>query len=57
VAHACNSSYSGGRNQEDSSSKSARANSSRDPISKIPDTKRAGGVAPRTNPKFKPQYH
>jgi hypothetical protein len=34
VAHACNPSYSGGRDQEDRSSKPAGANSSRDPISK-----------------------
>jgi hypothetical protein len=34
VAHACNLSFSGGRDQEDRGSKSARVNSSRDPISK-----------------------
>jgi hypothetical protein len=34
VAHACNSSYSGGRDQEDHSSKPAWENSSRDPILK-----------------------
>jgi hypothetical protein len=39
VAHACNPSYSGDRDQEDLSSKPARANSWRDPISKIPNTK------------------
>jgi hypothetical protein len=33
---------------------SAQANSSRDPISKIPNTKRAGGVAQGVDPKFKP---
>jgi hypothetical protein len=37
--HACNLSYSGGRDQEDPSSKSAQVNSSRDPIWKIPNTK------------------
>jgi hypothetical protein len=31
VAHACNSSYSGGRDQEDHSLKPAQGNSSRDP--------------------------
>jgi hypothetical protein len=36
VAHTCNPSYSGGRNQEDHSSKPAQANNSRDPISKNP---------------------
>jgi hypothetical protein len=39
VAHTCNPSYSGGRDQEDHSSKPAQANSSQDPISKIPITK------------------
>jgi hypothetical protein len=39
VAHACNPSYSGGRDQEDHGSKPARANSSRDPISKKTFTK------------------
>jgi hypothetical protein len=34
VAHACNPSYSGGRDQEDRGSKPAWANSFRDPISK-----------------------
>jgi hypothetical protein len=36
VAHACNPSYSGVRDQEDQGSKPAQANSSQDPISKIP---------------------
>jgi hypothetical protein len=36
VAHACNPSYSGGRDQEDTGLKPAQANSS---ISKIPNTK------------------
>jgi hypothetical protein len=34
VAHACNPSYSGGREQEDYGSKSVWANRSRDPILK-----------------------
>jgi hypothetical protein len=34
VAHTYNPSYSGGRDQEDHSSKPAQANSSQDPISK-----------------------
>jgi hypothetical protein len=34
VAHACNPSYSGGRNQEDHGLKPAQANSSQAPISK-----------------------
>jgi hypothetical protein len=53
---ACNPSYSGGRDQEDRSSKPAWANSSQDPISKVPNTKRAGGVARGVGPEFKPQY-
>jgi hypothetical protein len=36
VAHACNPSYSGGRDQEDRGSKPVWANSSWDPISKNP---------------------
>jgi hypothetical protein len=34
MAHTCNPSYSGGRDQKDHGSKLAWANSSRDPISK-----------------------
>jgi hypothetical protein len=37
--------------------KPARANSSGALISKIPITKRAGGVAQGEDPEFKPQYH
>jgi hypothetical protein len=36
VAHACNPSYLGGRDQEDFSSRPTLANSSQDPISKNP---------------------
>jgi hypothetical protein len=58
VAHACNASYSGGRDQEDCSSKPAWANSLQDPISKKSTTKkRGGGVPQRVDPEFKPQYH
>jgi hypothetical protein len=61
VAHTCNPSYSGGRDQEDQGSKPAQVNSSQDPISKIPITKKsrgsAGGVAWGIGPEFKPQYH
>jgi hypothetical protein len=39
-AHACNPSYSGGRNQEDHGSKPAQANSSPDPILKKLITKK-----------------
>jgi hypothetical protein len=44
VAHTCNPSYSGVRDQEDHSSKPAQAHSSRDPISKIYITKKADGT-------------
>jgi hypothetical protein len=57
VAHAYNPSYSGGRDQENHSSKPAQANSSQDPILKIPNTKMAGGVAQSVGSEFKPQYH
>jgi hypothetical protein len=39
VAHACNPSYSGGRDQEDLSSKPTRVNSSMSPCLKKPFTK------------------
>jgi hypothetical protein len=39
LAHTCNPSYSEGRDQENHGSKPGWANSSRDPISKIPYTK------------------
>jgi hypothetical protein len=56
VAHAYNPSYSGGRDQEDHSSKPVQTNSSRDPISKKYSQKMAGGVAQGIDPEFKPQY-
>jgi hypothetical protein len=51
MAHACNPSYLGGREQEDCSLKPALANSSQDPISKNPSQKWAGGVAQGVGPK------
>jgi hypothetical protein len=58
VAQACNPSYSGGRDQEDLSSKPAWANSWQDPISKNPITKNwAGKVVQGEGPEFKTQYH
>jgi hypothetical protein len=45
VAHAHNTSYWGGRDQEDHGSKPALANSLRDSISKIPSIKKGDGVA------------
>jgi hypothetical protein len=54
VTHACNPSYSGGRDREDHSSKPAGQFAR--PISKKPITKRADGMAQGVGPKFKPQY-
>jgi hypothetical protein len=54
LAHTCNPSYSGGRDQEDRSSKPAQANSSQDPIST--HHKKGWTVAQREGPEFKPQY-
>jgi hypothetical protein len=57
VAHVCNLSYSGGRDQEERSLKPAWANSLQDPISKNPITKSwADGVAQGEGSEFKPQY-
>jgi hypothetical protein len=42
VAHACNPSYSGGRDQEDCSLKQAWVNSFLDPILKKPITEKKG---------------
>jgi hypothetical protein len=54
VAHACNPSYSGGRDQEAQSLKPAWAD--RLYITHI-HTERAGGVAQGGGPEFKLQYH
>jgi hypothetical protein len=56
VTYTCNPSYSGGRDPEDCGLKSSWANSSWEPISKIPNTKRAGGVAQGVGSEFKPHY-
>jgi hypothetical protein len=56
VAHA-KPSYSWGRDQEDCGLKPAQANSSRDPTSKSPSEKRAGGIAQDVDLEFNPQYH
>jgi hypothetical protein len=55
VAYTWNCSYSGGRDQEDTSSKPAQANSSQDPISKKKSQKRTGGVTQGVGPEFEPQ--
>jgi hypothetical protein len=57
VAHGCNPSYSGGRDQEDHGSKTAWANSSWDPILKKKLQNRSGEVAQGVGPDFKPQHH
>jgi hypothetical protein len=56
MAHACNPSYSGGRDEDDHGLKPVQANSLQDPISKILITKRAGEVAQGEGPEFKSQY-
>jgi hypothetical protein len=61
MAQAYNPSYSGGKNQEDYSSKPAQPNSLWDPISKKTfhfkkKKKKAGGLAQGVGPQFKPQY-
>jgi hypothetical protein len=54
---ACNSSFSGVRDQEDHSSKPAWTNSSARPYLEKPYHKNwAGGVAQGESPEFKPQY-
>jgi hypothetical protein len=45
VDHACNPSYPGGRDLEDCSLKPGLADSGKDPIWKIPNTKKSDGVA------------
>jgi hypothetical protein len=56
--HTCNPSYSGGRGQEDHSSKLGQTDSLQDPaLKKTHHKERAGGVAQGIVPEFKPQYH
>jgi hypothetical protein len=58
VAHTCNPSYSGGRDQKDHGLKPAPGKWFMRPyLEKKPLTKRAGGVAQGVGPEFKPQYH
>jgi hypothetical protein len=56
MAHTCNPSYSGGRDQEDHGSKPVLENSSQDPVLKNPSQKRAGGVVQGVVPEFKTQF-
>jgi hypothetical protein len=55
VAHACNPSYSGGRDQEDCGSKLGKQ-FARPYLDKNPSQKRAGRGAQGVGPEFKPQY-
>jgi hypothetical protein len=55
VAHACNPSYSGGRDLEDQGSKPTQADSLWDPILKKPFTKKGWWVAQDVGPEFKSQ--
>jgi hypothetical protein len=50
VAHASNPNYSGGRDQEDRSSKPAWANSLQDPVSKKPFTEKGWWSGSRCRP-------
>jgi hypothetical protein len=56
VAHVYNPIYSGGRDQDDWSSKPAWANSLRDPILKKPITKKDSSVAQGVGTEFKAHY-
>jgi hypothetical protein len=58
VAHICNPSYLGGRDQKDHGSKPAQANSSARPYLKKPFAKTGlVEIASGEGPEFKPQYH
>jgi hypothetical protein len=57
VAHACNPSYSEGRDQEDCSSKPAQANVHKTLSQNTLYKNKAGGVAQGEGPEFKPKYH
>jgi hypothetical protein len=56
VAHTCNSSYSGGKDQEDRGLKPARQIVLKTLSQKYPTQKGAGRVAQGVGPEFKPQY-
>jgi hypothetical protein len=57
MTHACNPSYSGGRDLEDQGSNPAWANSLWYSTGINPSQKRTGGVAQGEGPEFKPQYY
>jgi hypothetical protein len=56
VAHACNPSYSRGRDQEDHGSKQPWQIVHKTLSQKILHKSRVGGVTQDEGPKFKPQY-
>jgi hypothetical protein len=56
VAYAYNPGYSGGRDQEDCSLKTAQANNFETLSQKNPSQKRAGGATWDVSSEFKPQY-
>jgi hypothetical protein len=57
VAHTCNPGYSGGRDQEDHSSKPAHRQIVHETLSqKTLHKNRANGLAQGEGPEFKPQY-
>jgi hypothetical protein len=57
VAHTCSLSYSGGRDQEDYSSKPAQENTLQDPNPKKPKTKKGWWSGQGVGPEFKSQNH
>jgi hypothetical protein len=58
VAHFCNPSYSGGRDQEDLGSVSTWGEIVLETLSREnPSQKRADGLTKGVGPEFKPQYH
>jgi hypothetical protein len=57
VTHICNPSYSGGRDQEDHSSKPTQASSSSRSYLEETHHKKRAGVAQDVDPEFKSQYH
>jgi hypothetical protein len=58
VAHACNPSHSGGRDQEDPASKASSGQIVPETLfRKKPSQNRVSLVAQGVGPEFKPQYH
>jgi hypothetical protein len=58
VAHTCNPSYSGGRDQKDCGFKPAQRKKSEKPyLKKNHHKNRASGAAQGVGPEFKPQYY